>query len=124
MSLLAETSVLLNDTDAPPVLYELLLPWAALNAADYFEGTRGAMSRYLGQLARATGHPSEATRHFEDALEMNERMGARPWLARSQHDYGRMLLARDDPGDRERSELLLSEAKATFRELGMPVPAG
>ena len=47
-------------------------------------------------------------------------MGARPWLAHTQHDYARMLLARDAPGDRERAELLLSEALATYRELGMP----
>ena len=34
MSLLAETSALLGDTDSAAVLYGLLLPWAAFNAAD------------------------------------------------------------------------------------------
>jgi len=61
----------------------------------------------------------DAQRHFEDALAMNERMGARPWLAHTQNDYARMLLARDGPGDRERAHDLLERALATYRELGM-----
>jgi hypothetical protein len=66
---------------------------------------------------------SEAARHFEDALEMNARMGARPWLADTQNDYARMLLARGAPGDRQKAQLLLSQAVPTYRRLGMPVPA-
>ena len=43
MSLLAETSALLGDTDSAAVLYGLLRPWAALNAADQPEGIRGSV---------------------------------------------------------------------------------
>jgi hypothetical protein len=43
MSLLAETSALLDDTDSATVNYGLLLPWATFNAADYVEGTRGSV---------------------------------------------------------------------------------
>ena len=50
---------------------------------------------------------------------MNERMGARPWLAHTQHDYARMLLDRDAPGDRERAPQFLDQALAIYRELGM-----
>ena len=50
---------------------------------------------------------------------MNERMGARPWLAKTQHDYAQMLLARDDAGDRTRALKLMGYADATYRELGM-----
>jgi len=50
---------------------------------------------------------------------MNERMGARPWLAQTQEDYAGMLLARGDPGDRDRAQELLDQALATYRELGM-----
>jgi hypothetical protein len=50
---------------------------------------------------------------------MNTRMGARPWLAHTQDDYARMLLARAGPGDRERAQELLDAALATYRELGM-----
>ena len=53
MSLLAETSVLLGDADSVSVLYELLLPWAALNVADLAEGIRGSASRYFGTASDA-----------------------------------------------------------------------
>ncbi len=119
MSLIAETSAVLGDTDSAPPLYRLLVPWAAFNAADHPEGMRGSISRYLGLLATATERWTEAAQHFEDAMEMNERMGARPWLAHTQHDYAQMLLARDDPGDRTRALELMGYADATYRELGM-----
>ena len=50
---------------------------------------------------------------------MNERLGARPWLARTQLDYARMLLRRDAAGDGERARGLLEAALATAREIGM-----
>jgi tetratricopeptide (TPR) repeat protein len=119
MSLLAETSALLGDTDSAPVLYGLLVPWMALSAADLAEGIRGSVSRYLGLLATTTNRWEEAKLHFEDALAMNARIGARPWLAHTQHDYAQMLLARDGTDDRERAQELLEAALATYRELGM-----
>ena len=119
MSLLAETSALLGDTEWAPVLYELLLPWATFNAVDHSEGIRGSVSRYLGLLAATLERWSEAAAHFEAALEMNERMGVRPWLAHTQSDYARMLMARNGRADRERARELLDTAVATYRELGM-----
>ena len=38
---------------------------------------------------------------------MNERMGARPWLAHTQSDYAHMLVVRGDRSDRERAGKLL-----------------
>jgi DNA-binding SARP family transcriptional activator len=119
MSLLAETSSLLSDPDSAAVLYALLLPYAALNAADWPEGIRGSVSRYLGLLATTTKRWEDAKLHFEDALAMNARMGARPWLAHTQHDYARMLAARHGPGDRERAQEFLDAALTTYRELCM-----
>jgi tetratricopeptide (TPR) repeat protein len=119
MSLLAETSALLDDTGAAPVLYALLVPWAALNAAEHPEGFRGSAARYLGLLATTTKRLEEAELHFEDAVAMNANMGARPWLAHTQYDYARMLLARDEPRDREKAQELRDAALATYRNLGM-----
>jgi DNA-binding SARP family transcriptional activator/tetratricopeptide (TPR) repeat protein len=119
MSLLAETAVLLDDTDSAAVLYRLLLPWAALNAVDQAEGIRGSVARYLGMLATTGKHWDDAEPHFEEALTMNARMGARPWLAHTESDYARMLLARNGRGDRERAQELLDRALGTYRELGM-----
>ena len=119
MSLLADTAVLLEDHGSAQVLYELLAPWSPLNAADHPEGMRGSVARSLGVLATAINRFQEAEKHFEAALEMNERMGARPWVAHTRNDYGRMLLRRAGPGERERGEQLRASAKELAASLGM-----
>jgi hypothetical protein len=69
--------------------------------------------------AATTSNWGAAARHFEDALELNARMGARPWLARTRYDFALMLLARGEPGDRERADQLLASASTLAHELGM-----
>jgi tetratricopeptide (TPR) repeat protein len=122
-SLLAETAATVGDVDAARTLYPALSPWRDLNAADVAEGCRGAVSRYLGLLAATLGRRDEAATHFEHALAMNKHMGFRPWLAHTQHDYARMLLARSTALDREHGRKLLDQARATYRELGMRQPS-
>ena len=58
------------------------------------------------------------------ALGMNERMGAHPWVAHTEHDYARVLLARGAEGDETKVVELLGAALATARELGMEPLAG
>ena len=79
----------------------------------------GAASRYLGMLATTMERWDEAEQHFQEALAMNTRTGARPWLAHTQHDYAVMLLARGQPEDRTQAMTLFEEALTTARELGM-----
>jgi len=119
MSLLAETAALLGESDSAEVLYELLLPYPTFNAADWPEGIRGSISRYLGQLATTTKRRQDAERHFEAALAMNAEWGFRPWLAYTQHDYARMLKERAEPGDRERADELLASSRMLAEELGL-----
>jgi class 3 adenylate cyclase len=101
-------------------LYEHLLPYANRNAitgpAAY---SGGSVSRYLGLLAATMERWENAEKHFEDALEMNTRMGARPWVAHTQHDYADMLLRRNEPGDREKALELVSAALNAAQEMGM-----
>jgi DNA-binding SARP family transcriptional activator len=118
MSFLAESAALLRHKSAAN-LYRLLAPWADFNAADPDEGIRGSVSRYLGLLAATTEQWDDAARHFDEALEMNERMGARPWLAHTQHDYAAALLSRGSARDRTKARELLTAAVATYQELGM-----
>ena len=118
-SALAETSALLADEASAEVLYGLLVPWADLTATDHPEGTRGAVARYLGLLGATLRRWEAAEAHFEVAQGMNERIGARPWLAHSLSDHARMLVARDSPDDRERADELFAAALAIYRELGM-----
>ena len=109
----------LRDRDRAAVLYEQLAPYAHLNPLASGEIAAGSVARYLGMLASTAGRWNDAARHFDDALEVNERMGARPWLAHTQEDYASMLIARNAHGDNERSRKLLELAFATYDELGM-----
>ena len=119
MGLLAETANTLGDAEHASVLYELLRPYADRVAVSYTEISTGSVARNLGLLAAMLEHWDHAERHFEDALEMNERIGARPWLAHTQRDYAGMLLARDAPRDTEKAQQLVSRALTTYRDLGM-----
>jgi DNA-binding SARP family transcriptional activator/tetratricopeptide (TPR) repeat protein len=117
--LLAETCVLLEDAQHAASLYELLRPYASVNAIAVPQLALGSTSRPLGMLAAMLGRFEDAERHFEEALGMDETMGARPWLAHTQEEYARMLLRRDAEGDRQKAESLLSRAQSTYGELGM-----
>ena len=97
-------------------LYEALAPYPDSNVMGHPEICLGSASRYLGLLAATMERWDAACAHFEHALEVNARMGARPWVARTQYDYGAMLIAH---GDRERGQDLVRDALGTYRELGM-----
>jgi hypothetical protein len=119
MSLLAESAATLRDTNVAIVLYPLLKPWEGINAADHPEAMRGSISRHLGLLAALLERPDQASAHYEAALSMNAKMGARPWLGHTQNDYAQTLLARHAPGDSKRADQLLDAARTTYHELGM-----
>jgi tetratricopeptide (TPR) repeat protein len=120
MTYLVDICTFLGDKSRAETLYGILLPFAGRNvvigngAVCY-----GDLSRYLGALATTLESWDDAARHFEDALAMNTRMDARPWLARTQEQYATMLLARRRSGDRDRAATLLDAALASARELGM-----
>ena len=119
VALLAEASKRLGDATHASILYELLLPYADRVAITVPEIAIGAVARYLGLLAATGEHWDQAERHFENALAMNERIGARSWLARTQADYADLLVARARPGDSERARDLRNSAASTARALGM-----
>jgi class 3 adenylate cyclase/tetratricopeptide (TPR) repeat protein len=120
MTYLVDVCTFLGDKARAATLYQLLLPYTGRTvvigaaAACY-----GALSRYLGALATTLERWDEAAQHFEDALAMNARMEARPWLAHTQYQYATMLLTRDQPGDGEKARELLKAALLTTRDLGM-----
>lgn len=103
------------------LLYEMLRPYAGRQIVS---GTAllctGSASRPLGQLATTMGNWEDAQRHFEDALAFDEKIGARPWLARTQYEYADMLRERGQPDDHENAQGLANQALAVFEELGMP----
>jgi DNA-binding SARP family transcriptional activator len=118
-SLLAEACGSLDDTRHARRLYEALAPYGGYNVMAHPEFSLGSAARYLGILASTMSHSQDAEAHFERSLAMNTKMGTRPWLAHTQHDYAAMLQARDGPGDRQRARRLIGEALTSYRELGM-----
>jgi tetratricopeptide (TPR) repeat protein len=103
-------------------LYEELLPYARLAAVvgpglGYF----GAVARHLGLLAAGAGRLADAERHFIAALELDGRMGARPWVAWTQGDLAALLLRRGEAGDVERAVELRAAALRTAEALDMPM---
>jgi hypothetical protein len=124
VTLLAEVCGALADGARAESLYRLLEPYAGRNVVVGRAATcNGAAARLLGILAAAMYSWETAERHFISALEMHERMGARPWVARTQLAYADMLLARRRRGDRARARELLGEAVLISDVLGMPVVA-
>jgi hypothetical protein len=116
---LAEEAASLDDGVRALTLYDLLVPYADRVATSYSEACTGSVSRYLGLLASTASRFDDAARHFEDAIAMNERIGARPWLAATEEDYARMLLELEAPSGSVTARALLDRAAATYRELGM-----
>jgi tetratricopeptide (TPR) repeat protein len=110
----------LRDTARAATLYGLLLPYANRQVVTGRSAVAaGSVSRFLGILATTMQQWDKAVKHFEDALEMNERLEARPFIALTQKEYGAMLLTRGAERDREKAVHLLDRALATGLELGM-----
>ena len=121
MSLAAEAAARLGATNAAETLYGQLAPLAGRHAIGHAEGSVGTVDRYLGLLAASLGRLDDAARHLEDAVHINERMGARPWTAHSRHDLAAVLRARGEPGDAARAADLDTQALAAARAMAMTV---
>jgi hypothetical protein len=118
MAVLSEVVAALGDARRAESLYAALRPFAGRYVLVLYV-CFGSVSRSLGLLASTSSKFDAAAGHFEDALQANARLGARPWVAHTQHEYARMLVARGQGGDRERALALLAEASQTARRLGM-----
>lgn len=120
LAYLAEVCAVLGDARRARELYRHLLPYAGHNVvAGTTVACYGAADRYLGLLAATGGEPEAAAGHLEAAIALHRRTGARPFLARSQHDYAALLLAVGTADGRGAASTLLGEARATASELGM-----
>ena len=101
VTLLAEVCAALGDAERARELHALLAPHGGPQR-DRGARRRAATaraSRLLGMLASVLGEWDEAERRFFEAREMHVRMGARPFLARTELAWAEMLLARGEPGD-------------------------
>jgi tetratricopeptide (TPR) repeat protein len=118
MSYVAEAIEMAGNASHAAVAYALLEPFAERNVTSSHLGSRGSVSHYLALLASTLGRWDDAQRHFDVAIAMNRRMGARPYLARALYDRARLLLRRD-VADRREVEHLVRQALSDAEELGM-----
>jgi tetratricopeptide (TPR) repeat protein len=117
IALLAEAAATTRDVRHAEALYQRLLPYANRNVAiGWASVCVGSASRHLGLLAGLLGRRHAAAGHFEDALALNTRMSAEPWVARTELGYGELLL---DAGDDARGRALLARARDRGAALGM-----
>jgi class 3 adenylate cyclase len=100
-------------------LYELFEPWSERFVTAGGSVSLGSAARPLGNLAAMLGRFDVAVCHFETAIDIETRMRALGLLPRAQCDYAKMLLARHEPGDREKAIALLDQALETSQRLGL-----
>ena len=122
LTYLADASAIVGDAALAALVYPEMAPLSGGNVVVGHGVTcYGAADRFLGLLATTLGDFDRAVAHFEQAMTINRRMGARTWLAHTMFGYGRTLLMRRGSGDGRHASELLSEAAALAEQIGMPV---
>jgi DNA-binding SARP family transcriptional activator/tetratricopeptide (TPR) repeat protein len=124
LATLSEVAALLGDVPRARLLYTLLEPYAGRCVVNFALLSQGSAARPLGVLATTLSRYDDAERHFERALATNTRIGSPLWIAHTRHDWARMLLVRDRPGDAARALGLLRQALAAAEELDLQALAG
>lgn len=118
---MADMAVAVGDDDVVTQLRDVLLPYAdhtvpiAMGAAFF-----GVVARPLGHLAVRLGRLDEGIAHFERAIRISARMGARPWLADAQIALAEVLIDAGR-GDEPRVQALVDEAAAITERHGLAV---
>jgi hypothetical protein len=86
---LAEAAAELRDAATSAALHAQLAPHAGRLVQAGFTGCWGAVDRFLGLLAGASGRPDAAHAHLSSALERHRALGAAPLVARTRGDLQR-----------------------------------
>jgi tetratricopeptide (TPR) repeat protein len=120
LRLAAEIAAHLDDRDAAAALHPMLADYDGQLLVAYTGTTvEGAAARALGQLEAVLGRDDEAAAHFEAALVLEERVGARALVARTRYWYARLLATRDRAGDAERADAMLAATLDDAATTGM-----
>ena len=116
---LSEAATLLGDARHATILYNLLLPYPDRNATRALLWMcHGSVSHYLGLLSTTLSCWADAERHFADALEMHERMGALLFSMWTRAAWADMLVSRPDVDDRGRARDIANRALTDAVEIG------
>ena len=92
-----------------------LVVWAGANTA------WGPVSHYLGLLAAALGQTEDAIRYFEEAIDLEQQLGALPYLAHSLNGLADALAVGNGGDDAGRPLEYRRRARQIAERLGMTV---
>jgi tetratricopeptide (TPR) repeat protein len=109
----------LGDRPHAEQLYDMLLPYVSLCAVRIPLHYLGPVAHFLGLLARTLDREAAAIEHFEAAITISARVGARPMLNRTRVELASVLSGRKDAASLARADFLMEEGLASTRELGM-----
>jgi DNA-binding winged helix-turn-helix (wHTH) protein/tetratricopeptide (TPR) repeat protein len=118
LALLAEVCAALGDVDNAVLLRAKLAPLAGRYLTAPNAVAAGCASRHLASLSALLGEAEESERLFEEALEIEGRMGALPWRVATLLDRARARQARDAAAARRDVENAIELARAS----GLPGP--
>ena len=119
MTMLGEAFARIGDRERCAILYQRLLPYADRTVVvSIGAACGGPIARYLGLMAQAIGDTDAAVGHFEQSLELCERLGARTYAARTRLELGRLL---QECGQKDAAAELLHRAAADADALGMAI---
>ncbi len=120
LTYITDACAALGDVAAAALVYPALEPLSGTNVMiGHGVSIYGAADRYLGMLAATLGDLDLARDHFERAIDLNRRMGARTWLAHTDHEYARALIAAGGADDGDRVQALASEARELASRIGL-----
>jgi DNA-binding CsgD family transcriptional regulator len=119
LAFITDACTALGNEAAAALVYPELEPFAGSNLMiGQLVACYGSVDRYLGMLAATLGEWERAEQHFEQALLLNRQMGALTWLAHTDYEFARSLLARGDRAP-PRAAALLSEAGRLAEQIGL-----
>ncbi|HWC37441.1 MAG TPA: tetratricopeptide repeat protein, partial [Acidimicrobiales bacterium] len=117
---LIEAAGALGDRGLSEELYDLLAPYADLPIlVSVGVCCFGSAERSLGLAARTAGRIDAAVSHLERAVVNNTKMGNRPMTAITRGELAETLVARGEPGDRERAADLFTRAIDMAETMGL-----
>ncbi|MEA2474857.1 MAG: eukaryotic-like serine/threonine-protein kinase [Thermoleophilaceae bacterium] len=120
MVCLSLTAVRLGERMIATTAYEQMLPYADRNVVvGGGWSCEGSASLYLGYLAAFLQRFEAAEQHFRAALQMNESIGARPFVAETQVALAELIAERDGSAGERRATELADAGLEAARDIGM-----
>ncbi|MGZ4805663.1 MAG: hypothetical protein ACXV5U_04705, partial [Ilumatobacteraceae bacterium] len=120
MASIVEAAARIHDAEVADEARRLLAPYRAFPIMGSLGSVcLGPVSRVLGLAAVTSGDREAGIEDLELAIADARRIGNRPFLAIARADLGTVLLADDRLDRRQRGRVLIEQAKAAMRSMGM-----